>query len=48
MPLAKGKSQDIISRNIAELTRANRNKSGEKKRSRAQIARIAYEVARKS
>jgi len=45
MPLKKGKTQEVIGENIAELTRANEGKV--KKRSREQIIRIAYEMARR-
>jgi hypothetical protein len=46
MPLKKGRSQEVISRNIAELTRANEHRK--KKRSRKQIIAIAMENARRS
>lgn len=46
MPLEKGSSKKVISKNIAELTRAN--KSRKKKRSRDQIIAIAMETARSS
>lgn len=42
MPLTKS-----VSKNIAELTRANRSKPAGKKRSREQIAAIAYSAAKK-
>lgn len=53
MPLkkasGKGKAavQKAVSANIAELTRANREKPAGKKRSKEQIAAIAYSAARK-
>jgi hypothetical protein len=53
MPLkkasGKGKAavQKAVSTNIAELTRANREKPAGKKRSKEQIAAIAYSAARK-
>lgn len=53
MPLkkasGKGKAavQKAVSSNIAELTRANREKPAGKKRSKEQIAAIAYSAARK-
>jgi hypothetical protein len=53
MPLkkasGKGKAavQKAVSANIAELTRANREKPTGKKRSKEQIAAIAYSAARK-
>jgi hypothetical protein len=51
MPLkkAKGKAdmQKAVSANIQELTRANREKPAGKKRSKEQIAAIAYSAARK-
>jgi hypothetical protein len=51
MPLkkAKGKAdmQKAVSANIQELTRANREKPASKKRSKEQIAAIAYSAARK-
>ena len=48
MPLKRGKSKEVISENIAELTRSNKSKPAGKKRSREQIARIAFENARRS
>lgn len=53
MPLkkstGKGKAsmQKAVSANIQELTRANREKPAGKKRSKEQIAAIAYSAARK-
>jgi len=53
MPLkkatGKGKAamQKAVSENIQELTRANREKPAGKKRSKEQIAAIAYSAARK-
>jgi hypothetical protein len=53
MPLkkatGKGKAavQKAVSANIQELTRANRSKPAGKKRSKEQIAAIAYSAARK-
>ena len=53
MPLKKTKGtgkksvQKAVSYNIAELTRANKSKPAGEKRSRAQIAAIAYSAARK-
>jgi hypothetical protein len=51
MPLKKatGKAamQKAVSANIQELTRANREKPAGKKRSKEQIAAIAYSAARK-
>lgn len=53
MPLKKssGKSkkaiQKAVSYNISELTKANKTKSPSEKRSRAQIAAIAYSAAKK-
>lgn len=53
MPLkkasGKGKAavRKAVSANIAELTRANREKPAGKKRSKEQIAAIAYSAARK-
>lgn len=51
MPLkkAKGKAdmQKAVSANIQELTRANRSKPSGKKRSKEQIAAMAYSAARK-
>jgi hypothetical protein len=51
MPLKKTKGkadmQKAVSANIQELTRANREKPAGKKRSKEQIAAIAYSAARK-
>lgn len=53
MPLKKssGKSkkavQSAVSYNIAELTRANRSKPAGQKRSKAQIAAIAFSSAKR-
>jgi len=53
MPLKKAKSkskssvQKAVSYNIAELTRANKSKPSGQKRSRQQIAAIAYSAAKK-
>jgi len=43
----KGAIQKAVSANIQELTRANREKPSDKKRSEKQIAAIAYSAARK-
>jgi hypothetical protein len=53
MPLKKAKGSTkkamnkAVSANIQELTRANREKPANKKRSEKQIAAIAYSAARK-
>lgn len=53
MPLkkasGKGKkaTQAAISYNISELTRTNRSKAPDKKRSRAQISAISYSAAKR-
>lgn len=53
MPLKKAKGttkkamNKAVSANIQELTRANREKPANKKRSEKQIAAIAYSAARK-
>jgi hypothetical protein len=43
----KGAVQKAVSYNIAELTRANKSKPASQKRSREQIAAIAFSAARK-
>lgn len=48
MPLIHSKSKQALAANIAELHRANQDKSPEKKRSNAQIAAIAYAVKRRA
>lgn len=48
MPLSTGKSEETISRNIAELYNANKSKSPGKKRPRDQIIAIALSKARGS
>jgi hypothetical protein len=45
MPLKKGSSDKVVSDNIRELYHSNADKK--KKRSRRQIVRIAYEMARR-
>jgi len=53
MPLTKAKgygkkaTQKAVSQNIKELTEANKSKPKSKKRSKSQIAAIAYSAARK-
>jgi hypothetical protein len=53
MPLPKAKgygkkaTQKAVSQNITELTKANKSKPKSKKRSKGQIAAIAYSAARK-